>query len=205
MSAGFIIVPPDSTGKRIVQRSYLVGADTVHSQGVHYDGLPSYRIICESGAPATNKYHLFLGNNGGSGQILHVTGLYALNLQTATVTGVLDRYNFRRVTGTPTLTAVTPAPMNLGDSLTGVTAGHTVTAGLTDSTLLLPIILSSEEHTAVPANTSQHLHNVNLLPPINPYARPLALRAGESVAVRQQTAGAVGGFAWIMDFAVEPA
>lgn len=198
-------VPPDSTGDKLAMRSYTAGADLLHSQGVNFDGLPTYRILCESGAPAASKYHIYLGNNSGSAQTVYLLGLYALNLQTAAVTGVINRFNFRRVKGTPTQTAVTPYAYNSADpALAAVTAGHTATAGLTDSTIIMPLILSSEEQTAVPANTSQHLHHMNLLPAVHSHGRPMALRPAEAVAVRQVDAGTVGSFAWIIDFSVEP-
>ena len=137
--------------------------------------MATYRLLCESGAPATNKYHIYLGNNTGSAQTIHLLGLSVLNLTTGAVTGVANRFNFRRVTGTATLTAVTPYAYNSADpALANVTAGHTVTAGLTDSTLISPLILSSEEHTASPANVSQHLHHMNLLPPLHPFGRPMS-------------------------------
>lgn len=205
MSRTFSQIPPDSTGDKLAMRSYTVSADLLHSQGVHFDGLPTYRLLCESGAPASNKYHIYLGNNSGSAQTLYLLGLYALNLQTGAVTGVINRFNFRRVTGTPTLTAVTSYAYNSVDpALAGVTSGHTVTAGLTDSTLIMPLILSSEEQTAAATNTSQHLHHLNLLPATHSHGRPLALRPAEAVVVRQQDAGTVGSFAWIIDFSVEP-
>lgn len=205
MTNTFTQVPPDSTGDKLMMRSYTRGADVVHSQGVYFDGLPTFRLLCESGAPAANKYHIYLGNNAASGQTLYLIGLSVLNLQTGAITGVINRFNFRRVTGTATLTAVTPYAYNSADpALSAVTAGHTVTAGLTDSTIILPLIQSSEEGTAVPTNTTQHLDKMNLLPAAHPHARPMALRPGEAVAVRQVDAGTVGAFAWIIDFSVEP-
>lgn len=205
MGRAFTGVPADGPGDKLAMRTYTEGADVKHSQGVYFDGLPSFRLLCESGTPATNKYHIYLGNNTGSGQTVFLTDLRIINLQTAAVTGVINRFNFRRVTGTPTLTAVTPYAFNSADTaLANVTAGHTVTAGLTDSTLIMPIILSSEEGTAVPTNTSIQLDRINVLPSPNQYLRAMALRPGEAFAVRQVDAGAVGAFAWIMDFAVEP-
>lgn len=205
MTTTFTAVPPDSTGDKLAMRSYTVGADVLHSQGTYFDGLPTFRLLCESGVPAANKYHICLHNNSGSAQTLFIVGLYAINLQTAAITGVINRFNLRRTTGVPTLTAITPAPFNSADTaLANVTAGHTATAGLTDSTILLPLILSSEENTAVPTNTGMFLHHMNLMPPLHSHSRPLALRPAEGIAVKQVDAGAVGGFAWIIDFAVEP-
>lgn len=205
MARTFTQVPPDSTGDKLAMRRYTVGADDLHSQGVYFDALPTYRLLVESGTPAANKYHIYLGNNAASGQTLYLLEMRAISLAISAVTGVANRFNFRRVTGAPTLTPVVPYAYNSADPvLAAVTAGHTVTAGLTDSTLILPLILSSEEHTASPANVSQHLQQMNLLPAPTSFSRPIALRPGEAVAIRQQDTGAVGAFAWILDFAVEP-
>lgn len=205
MANTFTQVPPDSTGDKLAMRSYTRGADTLNSQGVYFDGLPTFRVLAPAIVPAANKYHIVLKNNTGSAQTLWLLGLYAINDGVTAVTGVINQFNFRRVTGTPTLTALTPYAFNSADpALSGVTAGHTATAGLTDSTIILPMVLSSEENTAVPTNAGMFLHHRNLLPMMHPMGRPLALRPGEAVAVKQIGAGAVGALSWIIDFAVEP-
>lgn len=205
MANAFTQVPPNSTGNKLQMRRYVRGADSVDSQGVYFDGLPTYRVFADSIVPATNKYHIYLRNDTGSAQTLYLTGLLALNLNVTAVTGVINRFDFRRVTGTPTMTTITPYAFNSADpAIAAVTAGHTVTAGITDSTIILPMVLSSEEQTAVPTNTSMFLHHASLLPPIHPYSRPIALRPGEAVAVKQNGTGAVGALSWIIDFAIEP-
>lgn len=205
MAQSFTQVPPDSTGNKLQMRQYVRGANTVQSQGVYFDGLPTFRVLAPAIVPAANKYHIVLRNNTGSAQTLYIHGLYAINDGVTAVTGVINQFNFRRVTGTPTLTAITPYAFNSADpALSGVTAGHTATAGLTDSTIILPLVLSSEENTAVPTNTGMFLHHTNLLPMMHPYARPLALRPDEAVAVKQIGAGTVGTLSWIIDFSVEP-
>lgn len=204
MAQSIIQVPPDSTGSKLQTRAYTRGANTVHSQGVYFDGLPTFRLLAPSIVPATNKYHIVLRNNTGSGQTLYLLGLYAINDNVTAVTGVINQFNLRRVTGTPTLTALTPYAFNSDDpALANVVAGHTATAGLTDSTIILPLALSSEENTAVPTNTGMFLQLQNLLPAMHPYGRPLALRPDQAVAVKQIGAGAVGALSWILDFAVE--
>lgn len=204
MTQAFTQVPPNSTGNKLQMRQYVRGANTVQSQGVHYDGLPTFRLLTAAIVPAANKYHLVLRNNLGSAQTLYLLGLYAINDNVTAVTGVINQFNLRRVTGTPTLTAVTPYPFNSADpALANVTAGHTATAGLTDSTIIQPLVLSSEEQTAVPTNTSMFLHHTNLLPMLNSHGRPLALRPDEAVAIKQIGAGAVGAMSWILDFSVE--
>ena len=204
MAQSIIQVPPDSTGSKLQTRAYTRGANTVHSQGVYFDGLPTFRLLAPAIVPATNKYHIVLRNNTGSAQTLYLLGLYAINDNVTAVTGVINQFNLRRVTGTPTLTALTPYAFNSDDpALANVLAGHTATAGLTDSTIILPLALSSEENTAVPTNTGMFLQHQNLLPAMHPYGRPLALRPDQAVAVKQIGAGAVGALSWILDFAVE--
>lgn len=204
MTRTFTQVPPDSTGDKLAMRSYVEGADTKHSQGVYFDGLPTFRVLAPAIVPATNKYHIVLRNNLGSAQTLWLLGLYAINDNVTSVTGVINTFNFRRVTGTPTMTSITPYAFNSADpALANVVAGHTATAGLTDSTIILPMVLSSEEQTAVPTNTGMFLHHMNLLPMLHPHGRPLALRPDEGVAVKQIGTGNVGALSWILDFAVE--
>ena len=63
MARSFTAVPPDSTGDKLAMRTYPVGADTMHSQGVHFDGVPTYGLFIDNSAVATNKYHLYLRND----------------------------------------------------------------------------------------------------------------------------------------------
>jgi hypothetical protein len=205
MTRTFTAVPPDSTGDKLAMRSYTAGADVLHSQGVHFDALPTYGLLCEGTTLAANAYHMYLRNDTGSAQTLWLLGLYIINTQTAAITGGAARFDFRRVTGTPTQTAVTPFAFNTADpALSGVTGGRTVTAGLTDGQILRPIILSSEEHTAAVGNVQQLVDTVNHLNVAHPHMRPKALRPGEAVALKQVTAVTAGAFAILVHFSVEP-
>jgi hypothetical protein len=205
MARTFTQVPPDSTGDKLAMRSYTAGSDVMHSQGVYFDGLPTYGVLNDASAIATNKYHLYLRNDTGSAQTLWLLALYLVNLQTAAVTGVAVRFDLRRVTGTPTMTALTPFQFNTADpALAGVTAGHTVTAGLTDGQILRPIMLSTDEQTAAATNIQQIADAINHLGVAHPNMRPKALRPGEAVAIRQPTTATVGSLALLAHFAVEP-
>lgn len=206
MTRTFTQVPPDSTGDKLAMRSYTAGADVLHSQGTYFDGLPTYRLMTEAIVPATNKYHIVLRNSTGSAQTVYLLGLYCINDNVTAVTGVINQFQGRRVTGTPTMTSVTPAAYNTDDpALANVVGGHTATSGLTDSTMITRFVMSSEEGTAVPTNTGMHLQmNTNLLPPIHSHGRPWALRPDQGFAVKQIGAGTVGALTWILDFSVEP-
>lgn len=205
MTTAIVQVPPDSTGGKLQMRQYVRGANNVLSQGVYFDGLPSYRLIIPAIVPAANKYHIVLRNNTGSAQTVYLNGLYCVPDGVAAVTGVINQFNARFVTGTPTLTSVTPLGRNSADpALANCVFGHTATAGLTDSSIITPFLVSSEEGTAVPVNTSLQLpFMANLLGPSYPDGRPWALRPNEGFAVKQIGAGAVGSISWILDFCVE--
>jgi hypothetical protein len=205
MTATFTQVPPDSTGDKLMMRSYTRGADVVHSQGVYFDGLPSYGLLCEGTTLAANAYHMYLRNDSGSNQALYLLGLYVINLQTSTVTGGAARFDLRRVTGTPTLTAVTPFAFNTADpALAAVTAGRAVTAGLTDGQIMRPIVISTDEHSAAAGNVQQLVDTVNHLGMAHPNMRPKALRPGEAFALKQVTSVTAGAIAVLATFAVEP-
>lgn len=205
MTSTFTQVPPDSTGDKLMMRSYTRGADLVHSQGVYFDGLPTYGLLCEGTTLAANAYHMYLRNDTGSGQTVFLIGLYLINTQTAAITGGAARFDFRRVTGTPTMTSVTPFAFNTADpALAAVTAGRTVTAGLTDAQILRPIMFSSDEQTAAAGNVQQLNDSVNCLALAHPNMRPKALRPGEAVALKQVTAVTAGALAVLVNFSVEP-
>jgi hypothetical protein len=205
MTRTFTQVPPDSTGDKLAMRSYTVGSDVMHSQGVYYDGLPTYGVFNDASTLAANKYHLYLRNDTGSNQTVWLLALYMINVQIAGIAGGAVRFDFRRVSGTPTMTTLTPFAFNTADpALAGVTAGHTVTAGLTDGQILRPILLSSDEHTAAAGNVQQLVDTINFLGEAHPYARPKAIRPGEAVAIRQVTNVTAGSFAVLVHFSVEP-
>jgi len=204
MTATFTQVPPDSTGDKLAMRSYTQGADVLHSQGVYYDGLPTFGLLCEGTTLAANAYHAYLRNDTGSAQTVYLLGVYLINTQTAAITGGVSRFDLRRVTGTPTQTAVTPFPFNTTQTLAGVTGGRAVTAGLTDGQILRPIMYSSDEQTAAATNLQQLMDTVNLLGMSHPSGRPKALRPGEAVALKQVTAVTAGAMAVLIHFAVEP-
>lgn len=205
MTTAIVQVPPDSTGAKLQMRQYVRGANNVMSQGVYFDGLPSYRLMIPAIVPAANKYHIVLRNNTGSAQTVYLNGLYCVPDGVTAVTGVINQFNARYVTGTPTLTSVTPLARNSADpALANCVFGHTATAGLTDGSIITPFLVSTEEGTAVPVNTSLQLpFMANLLGPSYPDGRPWALRPNEGFAVKQIGAGTVGTLSWILDFSVE--
>lgn len=206
MSRTYTQVPPDSTGDKLAMRSYTQGADTVHEQGVYMPGLPTYRSVSADITPANSKWHTYLFNQSGSAQSLIILGVRYYNNVTA-VTGVVNRYDIRRsASTTPTGGAsITPIAHNSADpALANVTAYGGATGGITDGSIVESIAVSSEEHTATVADVDRLLQQFPMLAP-GPigWARPMILRPGEGLGVKQNGTGTVGSLQWIIDFAVE--
>lgn len=206
MPRGFTQVPPDSTGDKLAMRRQTVGADDLHEQGVFWMGLPTYEALSAAITPATNKYHLIIGNNAGSGQSLILLGLWYYNGVTS-VTGVVNEYRFQRQAyGTPAGgAAITADPNNSADpALANVSIYGGATSGVgADGTIRRILNISTEEHTAAVGNIDRLLEATNQLPPTDPYSRPLILRPGEAASVKQIGAGTVGSLRWRALFAIE--
>jgi hypothetical protein len=201
-------IPPDSTGDKLDMISFPRGADTVLLQGVIPSGLPTYRAVSADQTPANSKYHIYLLNNSGSAQTVYLLAVRYRVIAPGTVTGVLNRFDIRRATGaSPTGGAsITPIAHNSADTaLANVTAHGGATGGLVDGSILESMLISSEEGTAVPANTMQVVDQMpGLFVPLQPWGRPHALRPAEGFGVKQNGAGTVNSFQWIIDFCVEP-
>jgi hypothetical protein len=136
---------------------------------VHFDGLPTYGVINDNVGIGNDKYYIYLRNDAGSNQTVWLLALYMLNNTTANISSAGLRFNFMRVTGAPTMTSLTPFPFNTADpALTGVTAGHTVTAGLTDGQLILPFVSIIIQQAGNVANVQPLTGFTNLLGPVHP-------------------------------------
>lgn len=206
MARTFTQVPPDSTGDKLDMRSYVVGADTLHSQGIHFGGLPTYLALSAAITPAANKYHIIIRNDSGSAQSLILLGLYYYN-GVAAVTGVVNEYRWQRQTyGTPAGgAAITADANNSADpALAGVTIYGGATSGVgADGNIRRLLNVSTEEHTATVADIDRLLQDTNKLSTPSPWSRPMILRPGEAASVKQIGAGAVGSLRWALEFAVE--
>lgn len=203
MADGIIIVPPDSTGAQLRMRSQTIAAEVVQEQAIYEPGLPTYRAFVDANVPAANEHHIALFNQAGSNQSVYVLGLYYVNLSIAGVTGVLKRYDIKRVTasmsGGTDLTALLFDARN--PALANVQLKQAPTTP-TEGAILKPLIIMSEEHTAAVGNMLLLLSEMNLMPPYKG-GQPWTFRPGEGFSVKQITSSTVGSFAWILDFAVE--
>lgn len=205
MARSFTQVPPDSTGDKLTMQTFTVASDTFSTQGVYLPGLPTYRAVSADITPANSKYHVYLLNNTGSAQSVYILGVRYYNNVTA-VTGVVNRFDIRRATGASPAggASITPITHNSADpALANVTAYGGATSGVTDGSIVESIAVSTEEHTATVADFDRLLQQMPMLAPPYPWGRPMTLRPGEGIGVKQNGAGTVGTLQWIVDFAVE--
>jgi hypothetical protein len=206
MARTFTQVPPDSTGDKLTMQTFVVASDTFHTQGVYNPGLPTYRAISADQTPANSKYHTYIQNNAASGQTVYILGIRYVNLAATAVVGVVNRFDIRRATGaSPTGGAsITPVAANSADpALSAVTCYGGATGGIVDGSIIESTVISSEEHTAAVGNFDRFTHGFPFLPVLAPWGRPHALRPAEGLGVKQNGAGTVGSFQWIIDFCVE--
>lgn len=206
MSRTFTAVPPDSTGDKLAMRSYTAGADLLHSQGVFVDGLPTHRAVTASQTPLNSKYHIYLLNQSGSNQSLIILRAFYTNLAVAAVTGVVNQFEVRRATGASPAggAAITPIAANSADpALANVLAYGGATSGVTDGALIQSMVISSEENTAAVGNFDRFTVAFPFLD-VPRAGRPMVLRPGEAIGVKQNGTGTVGAFQWVIDFMIEP-
>jgi hypothetical protein len=203
MAESFTQVPPNSTGNKMRTRSRVIGADTVHEQAVWSAAMPTYYAVADAVAFAANKHHISIFNAAGSNQRIAIRKLFHINLSLAAVTGVAVRFDARRSTVQSAGTAITPIAADTGNpALSGVTVatGATVTNG----GLLYPITTQNDEIAASNAAIANYMMQFGNLAIEGPETQELRLNPGEGFTVQQITSTAVGSYAWLMVFTVEP-
>jgi hypothetical protein len=203
MAEDFVQLPPDSTGKKQRTRSRVIGAHTVHEQGVFSTAMPTYYAVADNVTFAGNKTHLSIVNETGSGVLVAIRKLYAINLQIAAVTGVAIRMETRRLTAHSGGTLITPQSCDSNNPALPAQVTVRTNSTPTGTTLLYPFILTTEEEAATAALSKNVYQAMNSLQPGGPDIQDYALREGEGFSVFQVTSSTVGSFAWLMVFTVE--
>lgn len=203
MAESYTQVPPNSTGNKLRTRTRVIGADTVHEQGVFTAALPTYYAVADAVALAANKHHLALFNDVGSGVVVAVKKLFQINLSLAAVTGAALRFDIKKATASSAGTTITPQTMD--SSNPALPAGVTVRTGatVTEGGLLFPYTTQSDEIAAANTAVANYLTQYNNLILESSEMQELRLREGEGLTVKQITSSTVGSFAWLIGFTVE--
>lgn len=204
MAETFIQVAPDSTGKKIRNRSRVIGADTVHEQAIYQVANDTWVAYANAVAFAQNKHHIALFNAAGSGKIVKVRKLFGVNLQTGAITGVAARFDVKRTTAQSGGTEITPVSMDTNDAALPAQIVVATGATITEGALLFPWMTVNEENTATQALTTSHFQQIANILMEGADVRDLTVREGQGLTVKQITSSTVGSFGWILVFTVEP-
>lgn len=165
----------------------------------------TYMAWVNDAAFAGSKYHISILNAAGSGKIVKVHKLFAVNVRVATVTGGMVRFDVHKITAHSGGTAITPEKLDTVNA--DLPAGVTVRTAATAVTLgnrIFGFAITGEEIGATMAlNLGFHaLAGLNLMFE-SERIQDMILREGEGVAVRQITSSTAGTYGWLMIFTVE--
>jgi hypothetical protein len=204
MPESFTQVPPNSTGNKMRTRERVVGANTVHEQGVFQGSLPTYYALADNVAFAANKHMISIHNAAGTGVMVSLKKMFLINLALAAVTGVALRQDVKRFSAVHTVgTAITPTT---SDSLNpALPAGVTIKTGatLTDGALIFPLTFTNDEGGATQAFPSTMLQaGINWLPE-GSEVQEIRLREGEGITIKNITSTTIGSYAYLIVFTID--
>lgn len=166
----------------------------------------TYTIVAQNVAFAANKSMISVFNGSGSGKVIRVYRIWALNNQLVAVTGVLTNLEIRRITassGGTDLASLVAKHDSTSAALPSQVAVAT-NATVTPSTLFRRVLWSTDEPAANAAVTMDELETIVPLACIwamgyaDTAVEPITLREGYGVAVLN-TGGAIGQADFIME------
>jgi hypothetical protein len=203
MADGYVQLPADSTGKKLRTRTRVVGPDTVHEEATWRPGRETWYAYADAVAFVANKHHISIFNASGSGKIVRVVKLFAVNLQIAAVTGVVVRFDIKRITASSAGTTITPVAADTNNP--ALPAGVTVRTNgtITEGSTFFPWLSSVEEETAVVGlSKSMFQQWANQVPEGEEIQEPTC-REGQGLTAKQITSTTLGSFGWLMAFTVD--
>lgn len=203
MADSFTQVPPNSTGNKMRTRSRVIGANTVHEQGVFTAAMPTYYAVADAVAFANGKTHFSIVNESGSGVLVAIKKLFAINVQTSAVTGAALRMEARKLTAHSGGTAITAQSCDSQNPALPAQVTIKTNATPTGTTLLYPFLITTEEETATAAFTKNMFQAMMNLQPEGVELQEYRLREGEGFSVFQSTNATVGSYSWLMVFTAE--
>lgn len=204
MAESYTQVPPNSTGNKMRTRSRVIGADTVHEQAVFNAAPPTYYAVADAVAFANGKTHFSIVNEAGSGVLVALKKLFAINVQISAVTGAALRMEARKLTAHSGGTAITAQSCDSTNPALPAQVTIKTNGTPTGTTLLYPFIITTEEETATAALSKNLLQSVSNLQPEGNEIQEYRLREGEGFSIYQSTNATVGSYAWFMVFTAEP-
>lgn len=201
---------PNSLGQKTMANSMpvVIASDqTAIPVSMQSSELATFSVVARDVAIGNNKSMLSIVNAPGSSVIIKIRELKIVNVQNTSLTGIVSNFEFKRITGHTSGTAIVPLSYDTSDSLssfvTSIT-GSTVSGEATKE--LRKWEWSSDEWNPGPTDTESNDHAIqevsNLLMG-NPYCKPITIRAGEGVTLKHTTNSTAGTFNIKMIFTQE--
>lgn len=166
----------------------------------------TFCILGENIGIGNNKSMVSLLNETGSTVIIKIREIKLINTLNTSVTGVVSNFEMRRLTGHSSGTSITPNPYDTNDTLSvSVTArtGATITG---EGVLLHSYRWSSDEWGVGPQDVESGDHSLTSLIPfysVQPYCKPITLRANQGVHIKHTINSTAGQFTIIITFTEE--
>jgi len=197
-----ILLDPGTGGEKLRTRTSTIDTFEVHEQSIYMPGADTFYAYADNVSFANNKHHIGIFNASSSGKVISLRKLFAINLHTATATGIVQRFNINKITSMSGGTSITPVKSNtLNDNLP---AQITVAAGPTvgGASIMFPwMSLSEENPTTNAVSQAVYQQATNILMEGGPI-QEFTLREGEGMSVAQAINSTVGTFGWILVFTV---
>lgn len=186
-------------------RDRVIGANTVLEQAIFNAAIDTYYALADAVAGSTAiKQHLSLFNGVGSGRVVKVRKLFAINLQIAAITGVAFRYDIRKTTAQSAGTTVTPNLCDTNNAAIPAQILLATAATVTTGAILWPFPTNNDEIGATNAFPTTPLQQYLNLIPEGAEVQEYTLREGQGITVQQPALGtAQGSWAWLIVFTVE--
>jgi hypothetical protein len=159
----------------------------------------SFILHASAIAIASNKSMLALMNGVGSGVVIKILKVKIMNTQTSSVVGIIADFRLRRLTALTGGTSVVPRSHDTNDAINGSITSAT---GGTPTDLTGPVdlgryVYSTDEWGPGTADVESMDHSMQTVWAIYQHMRgekPITIRPGEGLDVRQLTASTAGTF-----------
>lgn len=188
----------DANDNQIVAQGtspWVVSVDSINA----VDATRKTFVVQSLGTAIGNgKSMLSILNAGGSGVVLRLQRLFLINTQNTGVTGINADFRLFRATGHSAGTSITPLAHDTADSLNGsVTARTGATIAGEAVAYLYRWLWGTDEWSTGPADADSADHAIQNLIPLyeaKPGERPITLRAGEALTLKQTVNSTAGTF-----------
>jgi sulfur carrier protein ThiS len=214
MSESYIVIPPDSTGKKVRTLARTVGGQEVHERAIvvvdpstgnvmkvaSEDTLskvlaaiepqsPVYAVAVNASAVAASKHHLSIWNDSSS--YIKIRKVIVSMHETAAVSGYIMQYIMQRASAVSGGTALTIVKLDNRDPdlPSGISAATGATVTLKEAPLAI-FALNPEETGA--------FAQIQFEPP-----KPIVVAPSEGITIQQYATAGVGLFNAVIFFTVE--